>query len=57
MKYKDWQEILLKFRFHLEIDRFLASITIRNYLIDLEHLYTFMEQNNLKEFRDLSYLV
>jgi len=54
MKYRDWQEVLLKFRFYLEIDRSLASITIRNYLIDLEHLYNFMEQNNLKEFRDFN---
>ena len=54
MKYRDWQEVLLKFRFYLEIDRSLADITIRNYLIDLKHLYNFMEQNNLKEFRDFN---
>ena len=54
MKYSQWQEILLKFRFYLEIDRSLASITIRNYLIDLEHLYSFMEKNNLREFRDFN---
>ena len=54
MKHTKWEKTLTKFRFYLETDRSLASITIRNYLIDIEHLYTFMGENKLQEFEDFN---
>ena len=52
MKYINWEKTLKEFRFYLETERSLASITIRNYLIDIDHLYSFMKKNKLQQFAD-----
>ncbi|MFL2763803.1 MAG: tyrosine recombinase XerC [Dehalococcoidia bacterium] len=52
MNRTEWEKTLTEFRTYLETDRALATITIRNYLIDIEHLYTFMLRNKLLKFSD-----
>lgn len=52
MNRTEWEKTLTEFRTYLETDRALATITIRNYLIDIEHLYPFMLKNKLLKFSD-----
>ena len=52
MNRTEWEKTLSEFRTYLETDRALATITIRNYLIDIEHLYPFMLKNKLLKFSD-----
>ena len=52
MNRTEWEKTLTEFRAYLETDRALATITIRNYLIDIEHLYPFMLKNKLLKFSD-----
>ena len=52
MNRTEWEKTLTEFRTYLETDRAIATITIRNYLIDIEHLYPFMLKNKLLKFSD-----
>lgn len=52
MNRTEWEKTLTEFRTYLETDRALATITIRNYLIDIDHLYRFMLRNELLKFSD-----
>ena len=52
MNRTEWEKTLTEFRTYLETDRALATITIRNYIIDIEHLYPFMLKNKLLKFSD-----
>ena len=49
----DWNDLLAKFEEHLQAERSLAPLTVRNYRTDLEPLRDFMRN---KEIADLSSL-
>ena len=53
MEIADWQELISRFRDHLVAERGLASLTVRNYLSDLEPLREFMSEREIGSFTEL----
>ncbi|MCH7800047.1 MAG: site-specific integrase, partial [Chloroflexi bacterium] len=47
----DWKNLLAKFEEHLQAERSLAPLTVRNYRTDLEPLRDFMHKNEIADFR------
>lgn len=49
----DWKNLLAKFEEHLQAERSLAPLTVRNYRTDLEPLRDFMRKKEIADFRSL----
>ncbi|MDP6513275.1 MAG: tyrosine recombinase XerC [SAR202 cluster bacterium] len=49
----DWKDLLAKFEEHLQAERSLAPLTVRNYRADLEPLRDFMAKKEITDFREL----
>ena len=49
----DWKDLLAKFEEHLQAERSLAPLTVRNYRADLEPLRDFMQKKEIADFRSL----
>ncbi|MCH2316685.1 MAG: tyrosine recombinase XerC [SAR202 cluster bacterium] len=48
-----WKDLLAKFEEHLQAERSLAPLTVRNYRADLEPLRDFMQKKEIADFRSL----
>ena len=48
-----WKDLLAKFEEHLQAERSLAPLTVRNYRADLEPLRDFMQKKEIADFLSL----
>lgn len=48
-----WQDLIRRFQIHLQAEKGLAPLTIRNYLTDLVPLPKYMRLRSVKEIKDL----
>jgi integrase/recombinase XerC len=49
----DWKDLLSKFEEHLQVERSLAPLTVRNYRSDMEPLRDFMQKREIADFQSL----
>ena len=49
----EWQPLMDQFEVYLRADKGLASLTVRNYLTDIQPLYEYAQINKLHELKTL----
>lgn len=53
MKQGEWRKLIDKFEVHLQAEKSLAALTVRNYKTDIEPLFDFIQTRKIQKLSDL----